>query len=181
MGPICKHRTHCPEHHLPPFINCSPTALFHGRTTHSALDLKFRNPTHLTNQPTDISMMIDEVNQKCKQNLHKIVRACDKYKTSYDRNTSSQLLKVNDFVFLLNSKYDDQNSEQHFKSLHWQGPCKVMKVLSKSNYIFRQIENRRTQRVHRMRPRLFVPQHEIDESQVNQRDLYPDANVVRCK
>ena len=31
--------------------------------------------------------------------------------------------------------YDSQQSKEEFKTFHWKGPYKVMKVLSVSNYI----------------------------------------------
>ena len=36
--------------------------------------------------------------------------------------TSAQPLELNDFVYLLNPKNDEQSSKQQFTSFHWQGP-----------------------------------------------------------
>ena len=38
----------------------------------------------------------------------------------------------------------------------------------------------KTQCVHRMRLRLFVSQNEIDDIQVNRKDLYPDASALEA-
>ena len=132
-------------------LKCSATEIFHGRTPHSVLDLKFVNPICATSQPKDISKMLDEINKKYKENLHNIVATYHKYETHYDRKVSAQPLKMNDFVLLLNAKYDDQNSKQHFTIFHWQGSYKVTKVLSNSNYIIHQRGTHKTQCIHRKR------------------------------
>ena len=54
----------------------------------------------------------------------------------------------------------------------------MMKVLSKSIYKIWQIGIQKTQCVHRMRLRPFLPQDEIEDTQFNQNDLYTDANAV---
>ena len=59
-------------------LKCDLTENFHARTTHSALDLKFANLVWSTNTSTDISKMLDEVNEKYKQNVHSIVPAYHK-------------------------------------------------------------------------------------------------------
>ena len=116
-------------------LKCAPTEIFHGRTPHIALDLKFENPIRVANQATDVSKVLDEVNKKYTQNVHNILTAYYEFKTFYDRKTSSQPLKVNEFVLFFIPHYDDRSSKQHFKSFDWQGPYKVMNALSKSNYI----------------------------------------------
>ena len=44
--------------------------------------------------------------------------------------------------------------------------------------MIRQIGTHKTQCVHSMQLRPFVPQDEIDDIQVIGKDLYPDANAV---
>ena len=77
--------------------------------------------------------MLNEFIEKYKQNVHNIVTAYQKNKTDYDRKNSAEPLKLNKFGFLLNPKYENQRSKQHFISLHWQGPYKVFKVLNLTN------------------------------------------------
>ena len=59
-------------------LKCAPAEIFHGRTYHSELDLKFLKLFCLTNQPTDISNTLDEFNENHKQNVNNIVVACKK-------------------------------------------------------------------------------------------------------
>ena len=58
-------------------LKWAPREIFR-RTPRNALDLKYANPICVTIQPTDISKMIDEVNQKYKRKVHNIVIAYDK-------------------------------------------------------------------------------------------------------
>ena len=37
----------------------------------------------------------------------------------YDRKARAQPLKVNEFVFLLDPKYDSQRSKEEFETFHW--------------------------------------------------------------
>ena len=84
---------------------------------------------------------------------------------------------MNEFVFLLDPKYDSQRSKEEFKIFHWKGPYKVMKVLSDSNYIIRKVGTHKTQCVHRMRLRLFKPEFPIDDIN-GSKNLYPDSQRV---
>ena len=84
---------------------CGLVEIFHGKTPQNALDLMFANPMHLSNPPTDIWKMLDEVNDKYKRNLHNIVGAHLERSSLYDRKASGDLPKLNDFLFLLNPKY----------------------------------------------------------------------------
>ena len=60
------------------FLKCAAREVFHRRTPHNALDLKLANLIPVTNQPTDISNILDEVNKKYKRSVHKIVTADQK-------------------------------------------------------------------------------------------------------
>ena len=156
-------------------LKCAPTEIFQGETPHSALDLKFANPIRVANHLSDISKMPDEINKNYKQKVPNIVTAYHKVKTYCDRTASAQPLVVNKLLFLLNAQYDDQSSKQHFKSFQWEGPNKVIKILSKS--IVRKLGTRKTRCVNCMRLQPFVP-HKIEDTQVNQKDLYPNDNAV---
>ena len=112
-----------------------------------------------------------------RDNLDNIISAYHKYKMYYDRKARAQPLKVNEFVFLLDPKYDSQRSKEECKTFHWKGPYKVMKVLSDSNYIIRKVGTHQTQCVHRMRLRLFKPEFPIDDIKVS-KHLYPDTERV---
>ena len=159
-------------------LKCSPTEIFHGRIPYNPLDLQFRN----ANKPAetkckDVNEILDKMNFIFRDNLDNIISAYHKYKMNYDRKARAQPLKVNEFVFLLDPKYDSQQSKEEFKTFHWKGPYKVMKVLSDSNYIIRKVGTHQTQCVHRMRLRLFKPEFPIDDINVS-KHLYPDTERV---
>ena len=109
-------------------LKCSPTEIFHGRRPYNPLDLQFRN----ANKPAetkckDVNEILDKMNFIFRDNLDNIISAYHKYKMYYDRKARAQPLKVNEFVFLLDPKYDSQRSKEEFKTFHWKGPYKVMK------------------------------------------------------
>ena len=125
-------------------LKCSPTEIFHGRIPYNPLDLQFRN----ANKPAET---------KCKD--------------------VNEILDKMNFIFrdnLDNIIFDSQRSKEEFKTFHWKGPYKVMKVLSDSNYIIRKVGTHQTQCVHRMRLRLFKPEFPIDDINVS-KHLYPDT------
>ena len=112
-----------------------------------------------------------------RENSENIVSAYHKYKAHYDRKARAQPLKVNDFVFLLDPKYDSQKSKEELKTFHWKGPNKVMKVLSDSKYIIRKVGTHKTQCVHRMRLRLFKSDANIEDLSVS-KQCYADNERV---
>ena len=147
----------------------SPTEVFHGRVPYNALDLKFSNPLNLPRNAVDTKTLVDNLNAKFKETHTNIVRAFHKYKAYYDRKAQASPLKVNNFVFLLNPKIDKQSEKIPFNSFKWERPSKIFKVLTQSIYIVRKVGTFRTQCVHRMRLRPFVPHDPIE-------DIHDDAS-----
>ena len=135
---------------------------------YNALDLKVGNPLSPPRNATDTQSLVDNLNAKFKETHTNIIRAFHKYKAYYDRKAQASPLKVNDFVFLLNPKLSTQSEKIPFNSFKWEGPHKVVKVLTQSNYIDRKVGTFRTQCVHRMRLRPFVPHDPIE-------DIHDDA------
>ena len=154
-------------------LKCSPTEVFHGRVPYDALDLKFGNPLSPPRKATDTQSLVDNLNAKFKETHTNIIRAFHKYKAYYDRKAQASPLKVNDFVFLLNPKISTQSEKIPFNSFKWEGPYKVVKILTQSNYIVRKVGTFRTQCVHRMRLRPFVPHDPI-------KDIHDDAARHHC-
>ena len=99
--------------------------------------------------------------------------AYHKYRTYYDKKARAQPLKVNDFVFLLDSKCDSQSIKEEFELFHWQNPYRVLNVLSNSNYIIRKGGSLKTQYVHTMRLNPLKPDFDIDDVSVSEQ-IYPD-------
>ena len=60
--------------------------------------------------------ILDKMNIVFRENSDNIFSAYHMYKAFYDRKARAQLLKVNDFVFLLEPKYDSQSSKEGFKT-----------------------------------------------------------------
>ena len=56
---------------------------------------------------------------------------------------------------------------------------KMTKALSNSNYIIRRIGTHKTQCVHKMQLRPYVPHNAIDDIQVKQKELYLDTEAIR--
>ena len=98
------------------------------------------------------------MNETYRDNTDNIVAAYHKYKAYYDRKAKPHPLKVNDLVFVLEPKYESQGCKEEFKTFHWKGPFKVMKVLSNNNYIIRKVGTFKTQCVHGIRLKLFKPE-----------------------
>ena len=155
-------------------LKCSPTEIFHGRVPYNPLDLQFKNAQNqIKTKFKDINEILNKMNSTFRENSDNIIAAYHKYKTYYDRKARAQPLKVNDIVFLLDPKYDSQRSKEDFKTFHWKGPYKVMKVLSDSNYIIWKVGTHKTQWVDRMRLRLFKLEFNIDYTDVS-KQIYPD-------
>ena len=150
-------------------LKCTPTELFHRRVPYSALDLKFSNPLSLPKNATDTQSFVDNLNSKFKETHANIIKAFHKYKAHYDRKAQASPLKVNDFVFLLNPKINSQFKKLPFNKFKWEGPYKVVKVLLHSNYIVLKVGTFKTQCVHKLRLRPFVPHDHIE-------DVIDDAN-----
>ena len=159
-------------------LKCSPTEVFHGRVPHNALDLKFSNPLNPPRNAVDTRTLVDNLNSKFKETHTNIVRAFHKYKAYYDRKAQASPLKVNDFAFLLSPKIATQSDKIPFNSFKWEGPYKVVKVLSHSNYIIRKVGTFRTQCVHRMRLRPFVPHDPIDDIDDDAKKHYSDPDAT---
>ena len=111
-------------------LKCTPSEVFHGRIPFNALDLKFGNPLKCETTETDITRLVDQVNEKYRQVNDNILQAYHKYKRYYDRKAQALPLKVNDFTFLLNPKLTTQSDKISFNDFKWEGPYKVIKVLT---------------------------------------------------
>ena len=159
-------------------LKCSPTEVLHGCVPYNALDLKFGNPLNPPRNATDTQSLVDNLNAKFKEPHTKIIRAFHKYKTYYDQKAQASPIKVNDFVFLLNPKVSTQSEKIPFTSLKWEGPYKVVKVLTQSNYIVRRVGTLRTQCVQKIRLRPFVPHEPIEDIHDDAARHYSDPDAI---
>ena len=155
----------------------SPTEIFHGRTPYNALDLKYSNPERRVDTKFgDVNHILNRMNEIYRNTTDNIVAAYYKYKAYYDRKAKAKPLKVNDLVFLLDPKYDSQGCEEEFKTFHWKGPFKVMKILSDNNYIIRKVGTFKTQCVHRIRLKTFKPEFPVKEVDIGNQPVYADMD-----
>ena len=111
---------------------------------------------------------------KTKQN---IMQSYIKYKEYYDRKAKAAPLKESEYCFVLQPKADNQGSKIPFRDCRWVGPFVVQKVLPNENYIVRRINTNKTQILHRIRLKKFVPNQPLEDNFREQR-LQPDEEIV---
>ena len=160
-------------------IGCEPTRVFHGRIPYNILDHKLGNNPNEKISPTtefaeEIQNRTKTLIDKTKQN---IMQSYIKYKEYYDRKAKAAPLKENEFCFVLQPKADHQGSKIPFRDYRWVGPFVVQKVLPNENYIVRRINTNKTQILHRIRLKKFVPNQPLEDNFREQR-LQPDEEIV---
>ena len=160
-------------------IGCEPTRVFHGRIPYNILDHKLgNNPNEKINPTTEFAEEIQNRTKilidKTKQN---IMQSYIKYKEYYDRKAKAAPLKENDYCFVLQPKADHQGSKIPFRDYRWVGPFVVQKVLPNENYIVRRINTNKTQILHRIRLKSFIPNQPLEDNFREQR-LQPDEEIV---
>ena len=160
-------------------IGCEPTRVFHGRIPYNILDHKLGNNPNEKISPTtefaeEIQNRTKTLIDKTKQN---IMQSYIKYKEYYDRKAKAAPLKENEFCFVLQPKADHQGSKIPFRDYRWVGPFIVQKVLPNENYIVRRLNTNKTQLLHRIRLKKFVPNQPLEDNFREQR-LQPDEEIV---
>ena len=160
-------------------IGCEPTRVFHGRIPYNILDHKLgNNPNEKISPTTEFAEGIQNRTKtlidKTKQN---IMQSYIKYKEYYDRKAKAAPLKENEFCFVLQPKADHQGSKIPFRDYRWVGPFIVQKVLPNENYIVRRLNTNKTQILHRIRLKKFVPNQPLEDNFREQR-LQPDEEIV---
>ena len=160
-------------------IGCEPTKVFHGRIPFNILDHKLGNsPNEQINPTTEFAEEIQNRTKtlidKTKQN---IMQSYIKYKEYYDRKAKAAPLKENEYCFVLLPKADNQGSKIPFRDYCWVGPFVVQKVLPNEIYIVRRINTNKTQILHRIRLKKFVPNQPLEDNFQEQR-LQPDDEIV---
>ena len=100
-----------------------------------------------------------------------------KYKHYYDRKAKAAPLKEKDYCFILQPKADSQASKSPFREYRWIGPFVIQKVLSNDNYIVRRVHTNKTQILHRIRLKKFVPNTPLQDIYPGEK-LQPDEEIV---
>ena len=160
-------------------IGCEPTRVFHGRIPHNILDHKLgNNPNEQINPTTEFAEEIQNRTKilidKTKQN---IMQSYIKYKEYYDRKAKAAPLKEKEYCFVLQPKADNQGAKIPFRDYRWVGPFVVQKVLPNENYIVRRINTNKTQILHRIRLKRFVPNQPLEDN-FREQQLQPDEEII---
>ena len=125
----------------------------------NVLDHKLGNNPNKNFLPT--TEFAEEVQQRTQilidQTKKNIMQSYLKYKVYYDRKAKAAPLKEKDYCFVLQPKADNQASKIRFREYRWIGPFVVQTVLSNDNYIVRRLNTKKTQILHRIRLKKFVP------------------------
>ena len=160
-------------------IGCEPTRVFHGRIPYNILDHKLgNNPNEKIVPTTEFAEELQKRTQilldKTKQN---IMQSYLKYKDYYDRKAKAAPLKEKDFCFILQPKADTQGSKIPFRDYRWVGLYIVQKVLPNDNYIIRRLNTNKTQILHRIRLKKFVPNKPLEDNYQNEK-LQADEEII---
>ena len=156
-------------------VGFEPTRVFRGRIPYNILDHKLgNNPNKQVNPTTEFA---EEIQNRTKILIDKtkenIMQSYIKYKEYYDRKAKAAPLNENDYCFVLQPKADHQGSKIPFRDYRWVGPFIVQKILPNENYIVRRINTIKTQILHRIRLKKFVPNQPPEDNFQEQR-LQPD-------
>ena len=160
-------------------IGCEPTRVFHGRIPYNILDHKLgNNPNEQVNPTTEFAEEIQKrTNILIDKTKHNIMQSYIKYKEYYDRKAKAAPLIENEYCFVLQPKADHQGSKIPFRDYRWVGPFIVQQALPNENYIVRRIKTNKTQILHRIRLKKFVPNQPLEDNFREQR-LQPDEEII---
>ena len=100
-----------------------------------------------------------------------------KYKAYHDRKAKAAPLTTTDYCYILNPKADTQATKIPFREFRWIGPYKVEKGLPNNNYIVRRLGTNKTQLLHRIRLRKFIPSAPLADNFVRETDWQKDDNI----
>ena len=160
-------------------IGCEPSKVFHGRIPYNVLDHKLGNNPNKDFLPT--TEFAEELQQRTKvlidKTKHNIMQSYLKYKEYYDRKAKAAPLSVQDFCFILQPKADIQGSKIPFREYRWIGPYRIEKVLPNDNYIVRRLNTNKTQILHRIRLKKFVPNTPLEDKYAKEK-LQPDDEII---
>ena len=153
-------------------LGCEPSRIFHGRVPYNILDHRLGlNPNPKILPSTDFAEELQRRTQilidRTKKN---IMQSYLKYKEYYDRKAKAAPLHQGDYCFILQPLADNQGSKIPFREFRWIGPYVIEKVLPNENYIVRKLSSNKTQILHRIRLRKYVPNTELC-------DVRPEGNL----
>ena len=161
-------------------LGCEPTRVFYGRIPHNILDFKLGYNPNPRYQPQ--SEVTEEVQRQTAllhdQTKKNIMQSYLKYKAYYDRKAKAAPLTTADCCFILNPKADKQATQIPFREFRWVGPYKVEKVLPNNNYIVRGLGTIKTQLLHRIRLRIYIPQAPLADNFVRETEWQKEDTII---
>ena len=173
-------------------IGLEPSKLIHGGIPHNVLHYNLGNNPNKNFLPT--TEFTEEVQKRTQtlidQTKKNIMQSYLKNKDYYDRKAKAAPLKEKDSCFILQLKADSQASKIPFRDYRWIGPFVIQKNLSKDNYFVRRVNTNKTQIIHRIRLKKFVPNTLLqdnypgeklqpgEEKVIPQDDLYINSGEV---
>ena len=95
-----------------------------------------------------------------------------------DANLQDAALTTEDYCFILNPKADTQATKIPFREICWVGPYEVEKVLPNNNYIVRRLGTSKTQLLHRIRLRIYIPQARLADNFVRETDWQKEDTLI---
>ena len=160
-------------------IGCEPSRVFHGLNPYNVLDLK--RGIRPQQQPIPTSQIAQDVLEQTEM-IHQDVRknamqAYLKYKAFCDKKANASELKEADYVFVLQPKADHPRSKIPFTEFRWIDQYRIEKVLPNNNYLVLKIGTNKTQVLHRMRMRQFLPRQPPVDIRVKPQEFKSDPEV----
>ena len=161
-------------------IGCEPSRVFQGRIPYNIFDLKMgvrpkKIPSPDSKSAQDVLEQTEMFFQDVRRNA---MQAYVKYKTYYDKKANAPKLKQSDYVYLLLPEADYQGNKIRFADFRWFGPYIFEEVLPNNNYSVRKIGTNKTQILHQLRLREFIPRELIPDIPITSRECQPDPEVI---
>ena len=122
----------------------------------------------------DVFDQTEMIHQDVRENT---MQAYIKYKAYHDKKAYASKLKEAVYVHVSQPKADQQGSKFPFTDFRWLGPCIIEKVLPNNSCLVRKIGANKTQVLHRMRMRQFIPRQSPADIRITPQDYKPDPDV----
>ena len=160
-------------------IGCEPSKVFHERIPYNVLDHKLGNNPNKDFLPTtEFALELQKRTQiLIDQTKKNIMQSYLKYKEYYDRKAKAAPLNKKDFNFIMQPKADNQGLKIPFRDYRWIGPYIIENVLPNDSYIVRRLNTNKTQVLHRIRLKKFVPNTPLVD-RYSKDKLQPEEEIV---
>ena len=119
----------------------------------------------------------DSLLEKFSRTKSRLLDAYHKYQTCYDEKAAAIPLVQKQFCLLLNPSLLTQNDFATKSCTIWLSLYKTEEVLTKSNYLMREISTLYTQCVHRIRLRPITPNYEVKDINIMSQVFEPDPSL----